>query len=232
VLATKKMSGIAGSVFFKAAVVGAIAVAAAVMLSTPSKNMSDNATTTVGSVQSPFGGTAWIIPGTIEVENFDLGGAGIAYSDTDVPNKWQAYRNESVDVCADIDEFVDLSHPGAFIGSTKSGEWLEYTVHVPVAGNYTLEARASAWDSRGTFHVEFNGVDKTGPITMPESSGTLTFREEVPKYTGTLTWQTLTKAVSLPAGPQVMKICFDANGSNDFEVANLNYIRLTAASAP
>jgi hypothetical protein len=228
-LTAKKMSGMAGSMFFKAAVVGALAVAGVAALSTSSNNKTYNVTTTVGSVQSPFGGTPWVIPGTIEAEHYDLGGAGVAYFDADEPNIGLAYRNDSVDIG---DGDVDLSHPGAFVGWTKADEWLEYSVHVPVAGDYTLEARVSAWDSGGTFHIEFNGVDKTGVITMPENSSKLPFRDLVASPTSKVTWQTLTKTVSLPAGPQVMKISFDSDGSNVFEVANLNYIRLTAASAP
>ena len=39
-----------------------------------------------GGEGEPFGGTAAIVPGTIEAEEFDLGGEGVGYSDADATN--------------------------------------------------------------------------------------------------------------------------------------------------
>jgi hypothetical protein len=163
----------------------------------------------IAPVQTPYGGTAWAVPGTIQVENYDVGGEGIAYHDNDAANNGGAYRSGGVDIVG--------GHDGGFvIGWTHGGgEWLEYTVNVASAGNYTLEARVSSIDGGGKFHVEFNGIDKTGQFIMPA-------------YTGVLTWQTLTKTVSLQAGQQVMKIALDSMGTSNQEVVNLNYIRLVA----
>jgi hypothetical protein len=162
--------------------------------------------------QTPYGGVAWAIPGTIQAENFDVGGEGVAYHDVDVSNIGGAYRTGGVDLFGGHDG-------GTIIGATKAGEWLEYTVNVAVAGNYQFEARVSSIDSGGKFHVEFNGVNKSDTITMPA-------------YTGTMTWTTLTRTVSLTAGQQVMRIALDGNGSNNAEVVNLNHVRLTAAGMP
>src|SRR6185436_19615914 len=35
----------------------------------------------VAPVESPYGGTAWAVPGTIQAENYDLGGQNVAYYD-------------------------------------------------------------------------------------------------------------------------------------------------------
>jgi hypothetical protein len=159
--------------------------------------------------QTPYGGKAWAVPGTIQAEDFDVGGEGVAFHDVDGTNQGGVHRTGGVDIAGGHDG-------GTIVGWTKAGEWLEYTVNVATAGNYTLEARVSSWDSSGKFHVEFNGVDKTGSIVMPLGD------------MKTVTWKTLTKTVNLTAGQQVMKIALDANGTNNFEVANLNYIRLIA----
>jgi len=84
-------------------------------------------------------------------------------------------------------------------------------------GNHNLEARVAYEGTGGTFHIEFNGVDKTGPITVPDTGSYQT-------------WTTLTKTVSLNAGQQVMKIVMDKKG--DWNVANINYIRITPISTP
>jgi hypothetical protein len=158
--------------------------------------------------QSPYGGKAWAIPGTIQARNYDVGGEGISYHDTTSGNAGGTFRADGVDLHANMDG-------GTIVGWTKAGEWLEYTVNVATTGDYSLEVRVSSLDSGGTFHIEFDGVDKTGAIAMPT-------------YNGTVTWMTLTKPVSLAAGQQVMRIALDANGTNNLEVANLNHIRLVA----
>jgi hypothetical protein len=42
--------------------------------------------------QTPFGGTPIALPGRIEAENFDNGGAGVAYADADPGNRGGVYR--------------------------------------------------------------------------------------------------------------------------------------------
>lgn len=39
-----------------------------------------------GDESNAFGGLPAIVPGTIQAENFDTGGEGVGYSDTDLPN--------------------------------------------------------------------------------------------------------------------------------------------------
>ena len=165
----------------------------------------------ITSLQSPYSGTPWAIPGTIQAENFDLGGEGIAYHDTEIANQGNQYRPaDGVDT-----EITSDIGGGYNIGWTLPGEWLEYTVKVANNGNYNLETRVAYAGTGGTFHIEFNGVDKTGPITVPDTGSYQT-------------WTTVTKTVSLSAGQQVMKIVMDNIG--DWNVANINYIRITPTS--
>ena len=99
------------------------------------------------------------LPGTIEAEDFDLGGNGSGYYDTSGGNSGGAYRAGDVDIewCAE----------GTYdIGWTRAGEWLNYTVSVGAAGSYNLDLRVSSARG-GTIRVEFNGVDKTGSISVP-----------------------------------------------------------------
>src|SRR5262249_1883469 len=83
----------------------------------------------------PFGGTPAPVPGTIEAENFDLGGQNLAYSDTTPGNTGGVYRvTEDVDIQATTD-----TGGGYNVGWTKAGEWLKYTVNVAATGRYLLE---------------------------------------------------------------------------------------------
>ena len=62
------------------------------------------------------------IPGTIEAEDYDLGGQNNAYFDNDYENQGGEYREDGVDVVTNDNGYA--------IGYTEVGEWLEYSVNV------------------------------------------------------------------------------------------------------
>ena len=95
-----------------------------------------------------------LLPGTFQAEDFDNGGEGVAYHDTDATNAGGAYRQAGVDLQA-------ASEGGYDVGWVSAGEWLAYSVNVQAAGSYLLEARVAAPTAGGTFHVEFGGVNVT-----------------------------------------------------------------------
>jgi len=162
-----------------------------------------------GGGSGPYTGSPVALPGTIQAENFDKGGSGIAYNDTTSSNQGGQYRTtEAVDI-----EVTSDTGGGYDIGWTAPGEWLNYTVNVATAGTYTIEARVAAGGAGGTFHIEANGVDKTGPMTIPNTGGWQT-------------WTTISKSnVSLSAGAQIWRLVIDSAGS---VVGNFNYIRVSS----
>ena len=164
-----------------------------------------------GGGSGPFTGSPVSLPGTIQAENFDNGGPGIAFSDTTSGNTGGQYRTSGVDV--DIQATTDTGG-GYNVGWTAPNEWLNYTVNVATSGTYTIEARVAVSGAGGTFHIEANGVNKTGPMTIPNTGGWQT-------------WTTISKTnVSLSAGAQVWRLVIDSAGSGG--VGNLNYIRVTS----
>lgn len=130
------------------------------------------------------------IPGTIEVEDFDLGCPGDAYFDKDEGNSGGQYRpNEGVD--------IEVCKAGGYnTGWANSGEWTAYTVTVAKSGNYKLSLFVATPAEGGKLHVEFDGVDKTGLISVMNTGG----------YQN---WKTVSKLVQLTAGQHVMKIYLD-----------------------
>jgi Bacterial Ig-like domain (group 2)/Carbohydrate binding module (family 6)/Domain of unknown function (DUF5060)/Secretion system C-terminal sorting domain/Putative collagen-binding domain of a collagenase len=153
--------------------------------------------TAVASGQNPFGGTARAIPGTVESEDYDTGGQGVAYNDTEAANQGgTVYRaTEGVDVGASV------SQGGFVVGWTVANEWLEYTVNVATAGDYTLSFQYAALNTAGNIHVEFNGVNKTNTVSLPATGGWDTF-------------QTVSRTVTLAAGVQVMRVFIESAGYN------------------
>ncbi|GAB5518200.1 MAG: hypothetical protein RhofKO_04510 [Rhodothermales bacterium] len=113
----------------------------------------------------PFLGEPHMIPGTIQAEDFDLGGEGLAYHDTEERNRGRDYRRtEGVD--------IDAFDGGFLVTDVVTGEWMEYTVDVAEAGLYTITAYVGAETGGGRFRLSFDGeetstlrVDDTGSDT-------------------------------------------------------------------
>jgi len=168
------------------------------------------------SSQLPYGGTAWEVPGIIQIEDFDMGGEGIAYHDFDIQNQRGEYRpDEGVDI-----ELTNDSEGGYDIGWIKAGEWLEYSINITQSDKYDLEFRVARDGIGGTFHVEFNGVDKTGTLTIPDTGGWQS-------------WTTVKKlGVSLSEGPQIMRIVMDSNSPTGEDSGNINYLRILETDNP
>jgi hypothetical protein len=145
-------------------------------------------------LNTPYGGTATVVPGTIPAENFDNGGEGIAYHDTTSANEGGAYRSEGVDLC-----FCGYSD-GAALGWSAAGEWTRYTVNVSTTDTYTLQAKMSTTVSGCAIHLELDGVDVTGPMVLPN--------------TGSWdTWTTLSKPnVQIAAGQHDLKMVIESGG--------------------
>ncbi len=157
----------------------------------------DFGTIQFGVIQEPWPGMPHAIPGTIQAEDYDTGGEGIACHDSDAQNSGGQYRSDGVDI-----ETTTDSGGGFNVGWIQTGEWLEFTVDVAAADVYDIDLRVAALNSAGTCHIEFDGTDVTGPVAIPVTGG----------------WQTFTTVskqnVSLPAGQQVMRIVMDSDYFN------------------
>ncbi len=156
-------------------------------------------------VQGPYGGSPRAIPGTIQAEDFDEGGQGVAYHDSTSGNSGGSYRTSDVDI-----EPTSDSGGGFNLGWIVTGEWLEYTVQIASAGLYTLDARVASTGSSGSVRFDLDGADISGTMAVPNTGGWQS-------------WTTVTKTgVSLPAGTHILRMT--ALGG-DF---NINWIRLTS----
>ena len=162
--------------------------------------------------QSPFGGTPWPVPGVLEFENFDDGGEGVAYHDTDSVNQGEAWRNTGVDIQhvpdSDVNDFT--------LAFTKAGEWTEYTINAAQTGTYDVDITYASLKGGGKFHLEVDGKAVTPVITV--------------KSTGD--WQRYQdlalSGISMTAGQHVLRLAMDGNDSTGY-VANFNRARFTQA---
>ena len=113
--------------------------------------------------REPFGGKAVELPGKIEAENFDVPGTGKGnktYEDADSDN--HACTDEGKEAeCSDYRDGtgVDIykKATGYVVGHNQEGEWLEYTVNVKEAGDYTVFASAATSNSTSGFSLTLDG---------------------------------------------------------------------------
>ncbi len=183
----------------------------------PSATVADSATnkpTANVPATSAFADKIAEIPGTIEAENFDEGEPNVAYSDQEEKNLGaEDYRGPTQ---VDIEKRDDAS--GGFgVGWTRTGEWIVYTVMVKETGVYDLQIPVASDKQGGTFHLEFNDKDVSGPIEIPDTGGW-----------GKL--QTITKeGLQLQKGIQEMKLVMDTAGQSG-SIGDIDCLRFTTQS--
>jgi hypothetical protein len=163
-----------------------------------------------GGTSSPYTGAPIAIPGTVEVEQFDNGGAGTAYRDTSTGNSGGAFRATDVDI-------ESTSGGGYNVGWASAGEWLQYAVNVASAGAYTVQARVASLGQGGTFHLEMNGTNVSGSLTIPNTGGWQA-------------WQTISAPVQLNSGQQTLRLVIDSSGTN--AAGNIDRLQFASGATP
>ncbi len=166
------------------------------------------------------GGQPWTIPATglrLQAENYDEGGEGVAFHDTDARQGSSTLRAtgaaNDVDLAA-IASGADM--PGVKVSAIAAGEWLRYTLTVPATGRYDLRLRVSSAASAAVANgivVRWKGAVVAGPIAVPSTGDVQEF---------------LTLGVSgvtLAAGTDQLELAFGAAGFD------LNWLELVPAGA-
>lgn len=160
----------------------------------------------------PFLGPASSLPGVLQAENFDNGGQSIAYNNPSRGDATGLYRNTTMSIqrCND-------RRRGYEVANTKAGEWMNYSVNVASAGSYSLSARMANAVAGARFHIELDGVNVTGEMTVPDTGS----------YTS---WATVSKSgIVLAAGNHTLRFVFDRNAGRRGYGGDLNWISVTAS---
>jgi hypothetical protein len=162
--------------------------------------------------QGAYGGTPSPIPGTIQFENYDVGGNGFAYLDNSTDNTGGSTFRTDEDV--DLENCTDAG-TGYNLGFATAGEWLEYTVSVATTGKYNLVIRSACNGDGRTISFLMDDKDIAGNIAVPNTGG----------------WQTWTNIeindVQLEAGEHILRLTV-----GDVDYVNLNYIVFEAVDVP
>ena len=163
-------------------------------------------------IGAPFFGTPHVVPTRIEAEDYDLGGQGVSYFDSDTNNIGERYRSlEGVDIenTSDVDG-------GYNVGWISTGEWMDYTIELPGEQSVpaTLNIRVATPGSGASLGVRFDGTDSVGTLAVPTTGG---YQQ----------WETLTTSFTLDPGCQIMR--FENRGNVSF---NFNWFEITYDQCP
>ena len=161
--------------------------------------------------EGPYGGTPAAVPGTVQAENYDTGGQGVAYNVNSVNGSGNGYRGDGVDLEATSD-----AGGGSDLGWTSGGQWFRYTVDVATAGTYTLSLRVAAPSAvTDALHIaSASGASLSGSVNVPATGDWQA-------------WTTVGATVTLPAGRQTLTLDEDNGGWN---LNNLTFAASTNAN--
>ena len=153
--------------------------------------------------QKPFGGKAWAVPGKIEMENFDEPGYGAgndSYSDSDTEDRGaESNGGKSYREGTGVDIYKKAT--GYVVGYNQADEWLEYTVNVASAGDYTMFAAVASGGTTGSFKLSIDGKDITEEIAVPKNEGEDNFDD----------FGKVKANVTLPAGEHILRFTVTGN---------------------
>jgi hypothetical protein len=155
----------------------------------------------------PFSGTPAPF-GRIQAENFDFGGQGVGYYDPGNINRGGLYRpTEGVGIGA----IPAADGGGYFVGWTLPGEHLNYTVTVAATGTYTLNFRVAAQGQGGTFHLNVDGKNVTGELSVPNTGNWNVYK--IVSKTG----------VKLTAGAHLLQLVIDSDVASVGAAGNFDW---------
>lgn len=188
-----------------------------------------------------YTGKAWNdsiqqIPGKVQCELFDLGGEGIAFHDSDTLNSGSGRFNpangsflnefrmkESVDISYtkfrdNIDNnpfnLVEPVKDQLYVGWTKPGEWINYTINVNKSGVYTIGLMYTASGDGGiSFDLDGKMLTETLKVTSTRSE------KEPVKWRQWHHWNRIDEltTVKLKKGIHVLTLKTVSNGNMNYD---------------
>ncbi|OAV45792.1 hypothetical protein A3850_004570 [Lewinella sp. 4G2] len=166
------------------------------------------------------------VPGVIHAVNYDMGGLGNAYEDTQNANyristggdftAWNngwSYRNDGVDIepCTD----TELNN-GFNVGWTDDGEWLQYAINVTEPGLYDVTVRTASGAGGGQLSLR-SGEEPLVEALATGATG------------GWQNWQNTTfRNVTLTDVDTKLRLYIDQGGYN---IGGMQLTRVAASSA-
>jgi hypothetical protein len=130
--------------------------------------------------QAPFK-NAFVFPALVQAEDYDEGGQGVSYSDKDIANQGNAYREDGVDVVGleCTDSAATQGCKGYAVGYTQAGEWMEYSVNVPADAKYFVKANVATASETSSFMLLVDNNAVTDTVAVPKTDSTWDVYKEI-----------------------------------------------------
>ena len=145
-----------------------------------------------------YDGVAVTLPGVVQAERFDTGGAGFSYS------------AELGDTGPDVKQIAsgsgEDSASGFYLAALKSGRYINYSVFVPKEGDYTILSRVAAASAGGTFHLNIDQKPLSKPLGVGETGHFIEVK---------------TPSFHLAAGHHTLALVTDSGPAMDFDFFNV-----------
>ncbi|MDD5943742.1 endo-1,4-beta-xylanase [Fibrobacter sp.] len=172
--------------------------------------------------QLPFKGEAFAVPGKIQAEDFDVPGKGKNEDGTSNESYGDDSENHG-DSDYRKDTGVDLykkSGDRIVVGYNQTGDWLEYTINVSEAGDYTFFAAVASANNTSSFQMSLDGKELTDKISVPQASSGEENYDDYNKVSANVT---------LPAGKHILRM--DVTG-DWFDIDYFTFVKGKEATDP
>lgn len=170
----------------------------------------DNVSVTNSDVA--WDGAAVEIPGVIQAEEFDGGGAGYSYTATWKHQGVSPFRPEEGPAIKQITAHGEpnVVPGGYYLYDLPTGAYANYSVHIAKEGSYTFRARVASQGTGGVIHFNLDQKPVTKAMQIPDTGGS---EKWTVLYFG---------SVQLPAGEHIISLVTDSGGQEG-TVGNVDY---------
>ena len=150
-----------------------------------------------------FDGQATPLPGVVQAERFDSGGAGYTFS---------AEFGDSGPAIERIPDAAgsETSTGGYFLKGLKANRYINYSVNVMKDGDYVISVRTSSAGAGGSLHFNLDQKPLSKPFALPDTGGEGQWRE------------VRSPGIHLSAGQHTLALVTDSAGSSGV-LANIDF---------
>jgi beta-glucanase (GH16 family) len=167
----------------------------------------------VTRTDAAWDGSSVEIPGVIQAEEFDTGGAGSSYTTSWKHQGASVFRPQEGPAIRQITPHGEpnVAPGGYYLYDLPAQAYANYSVHIAKDSNYTFRARVSAQGTGGTIHFNLDGKPVTKSMQIPDTGGPENFTV---LYFG---------PSQLPSGDHILSMATESGGQEG-KVGNIDYV--------
>jgi hypothetical protein len=158
-------------------------------------------------------GSAVEIPGVIQAEEFNTGGAGSSYTASWKHQGDSSLRPQEGPAIRQITPHAEpnVAPGGYYLYDLPAQAYANYSVHIAKQSNYTFRARVSSQGTGGVIQFNLDGKPVTKSMQIPDTGGAQNFTV---LYFG---------PSQLPAGEHILSLATESGGQEG-KVGNVDYV--------